>query len=177
MNPTAKTYNALSRLVAYPAAGFVEAAEQWCAAVSEQFPPAEAKLQPFVRMLADLDNTEIEELYCRTFDNNQAAALEVGWHVYGESYDRGSFLVHMREMMRRYEVAEDRELPDHLSHVLAVLGRCQEKEAIELAEYTALPAVKKIGVSLAAGQNPYEAVMDAALIVLQSHVHTNNGCS
>jgi len=40
-----------------------------------------------------------------TFDINPACALEVGWHLFGEDYMRGQFLVRMREELSKYEIA------------------------------------------------------------------------
>ncbi len=42
-----------------------------------------------------------EELYTRTFDLNPVCALEIGWHLFGEDYERGAFLVRMRDQLRR----------------------------------------------------------------------------
>jgi hypothetical protein len=45
-----------------------------------------------------------------------------------------------------------------------------------MAEQMVEPAVKKICISLAAGQNPYESVLDAVLEVINIHVQETNGC-
>ncbi|MBT5119702.1 MAG: hypothetical protein HOM34_03140, partial [Planctomycetes bacterium] len=67
-------------------------------------------------------------------------------------------------------------LPDHLVHVLPVLGRTDESLALELVEEVAVPAVTKVCISLAADENPYESVLDAVLVVLNQHVQNQNGC-
>ena len=64
----------------------------------------------------------LEEAFTGTFDVNPACALEVGWHLFGEEYARGMFLVRMREELRKYGLAESSELPDHVSHVLAIVN-------------------------------------------------------
>ena len=48
---------------------------------------------------------------------------------FGEEYARGMFLVRMREEMRKYNLAESVELPDHISHVLAVVAAMPDDEA------------------------------------------------
>ena len=39
---------------------------------------------------------DLQELYTRTFDWNPDTSLEIGWHLYGENYERGEFLVEVR---------------------------------------------------------------------------------
>ena len=68
------------------------------------------------------DLHELEETYARTFDINPACALEVGWHLFGEEYARGLFLVRLRGEMREHGVEESSELPDHITHVLALIA-------------------------------------------------------
>jgi nitrate reductase assembly molybdenum cofactor insertion protein NarJ len=85
-----------------------------------------------------------QELYVQTFEFNPACTLEIGWHLFGENYERGEFLVRMREQLRRYGVAETSELPDHLTHLLVLIERMEHDEAAELAGQFLLPALAKI---------------------------------
>ena len=75
---------------------------------------------------------EVEEAFTRTFDVNPTCALEVGWHLFGEEYARGMFLVRMREELRKYSLPESAELPDHIAHVLAVVAAMPDDEAAQL---------------------------------------------
>ena len=79
------------------------------------------------------DDPSRQELYVQTFEFNPACTLELGWHLFGENYERGEFLVRMRDLLRRHGIAESTELPDHLTHVLALVGRLDHEEAAELA--------------------------------------------
>ena len=145
--------------------------------VASASPKAGAALAPFIEFLGDQTAEKMEELYASTFDNSQTAALELGWHVFGETYDRGAFLVRMRALLRDNDVAEGSELPDHLSLALMAMSRCDEAEALALAKDIVAPAVEKVCVSLAAGGNPYEAVMDAVVATLELHQLESNGCN
>ncbi len=162
-------YGPLSRLLDYPKAGFCEAAEEWVAQIRAECPAAGEVLEPFQAYIAEHTAEEMEELYCVTFDNSQTAALELGWHVYGETYDRGNFLVAMREMLREHDIPEKSELPDHLSLVLQATSLIDEDKALKLSANVIKPAVRKILVSLAADQNPYEPVLDAVLHMIRHH--------
>jgi nitrate reductase assembly molybdenum cofactor insertion protein NarJ len=90
------------------------------------------------------DNPAMQELYVQTFEFNPACTLEIGWHLFGENYERGEFLVRMREQLRRYGIPESSELPDHLTHLLVLIGRMEQAEAAELAGQFLLPALAKI---------------------------------
>ncbi|MBT3340842.1 MAG: nitrate reductase molybdenum cofactor assembly chaperone [Planctomycetes bacterium] len=176
MRPETAVYDALAGLLAYPRAGFHESAEDWIAVVTAANSQAGEKLVAFHEMLSSKSPSELEEHYARTFDNSISGALETGWHVFGETYERGGFLVRMRQLCRECGVVESGELPDHLVHVLPVLGRTDESLALELVEEVAVPAVTKVCISLAADENPYESVLDAVLVVLNQHVQNQNGC-
>jgi nitrate reductase delta subunit len=105
------------------------------------------------------EEPEAQELYVQTFEFNPACTLEIGWHLFGENYERGEFLVRMREQLRRYGIAESTELPDHLSHLLALIPRMEHGEAADLAGQFVLPALAKIKEALKG--NPYAHVIAA----------------
>jgi len=100
-----------------------------------------------------------QELYVQTFELNPACTLEIGWHLFGENYERGEFLVRMREQLRRHGIPESAELPDHLTHLLPLIGRMDPNEAAELSGQFVLPALAKIRDALK--DNPYGAVIAA----------------
>ncbi len=133
-------------------------------------------LAEFSRRIGKLSTEALQELYTQTFDLNPLCSLEVGWHLYGENYDRGAFLVKMRQQLRRFGLRESSELPDHLTHALAVLGRMEGEEAGEFAVACVLPALAKMRAGLNGPSeechNPFAYVLEAIARVLQSrHAH------
>lgn len=170
MSLNRQVYDALSRLITYPRAGYGEASQEWASVVRAESTEAGELLDGYLAHVESLGQGSMEELYARTFDNSPGAALELGWHVHGESYDRGASLVRLREILRDLELNEGGELPDHLSNVLAAMAHCDAATARTLAEGMVEPAVKKICVSLAAGANPYEYLLDAVLAVVNLHL-------
>jgi nitrate reductase assembly molybdenum cofactor insertion protein NarJ len=105
------------------------------------------------------DDPGVQELYVQTFEFNPACTLEIGWHLFGENYERGEFLVRMRGLLRRHGFAESTELPDHLTHLLALINRLNHDEAAELAGLFILPALGKIKEALK--DNPYGPLINA----------------
>jgi len=103
------------------------------------------------------EDPAMQELYVRTFEFNPACTLEIGWHLFGENYERGEFLVRMRQELRRHGIAESTELPDHLAHLLPLVARMEREEAARLAGEYLLPALGKIQL---AQDNPYRPVIE-----------------
>jgi nitrate reductase delta subunit len=112
------------------------------------------------------EDPAMQELYVQTFELNPACTLEIGWHLFGENYERGEFLVRMREQLRRHGVAESIELPDHLTHLLVLIERLEHDEAEELAGQILVPALAKIQKALEG--NPYETVIDTIRAKLEA---------
>ena len=103
------------------------------------------------------DDPAVQELYVQTFEFNPACTLEIGWHLFGENYERGEFLVRMREQLRRHAIAESSELPDHLTHLLLLVDSMDHDEAAQLAGEFILPALAKIRSAI--HDNVYESVI------------------
>lgn len=163
-------HDEVADLLTYPGPVAVAAVRDKITAVAAALPGATEHLEAITKLVDDGAPGELEETFCRTFDNNADRALEVGWQIWGENYDRGAFLVRMREMMRATGVAESTELPDHLSHVLRVLGRLDPEEAHKFVISTVLPAVRKTRDGFKGEENPYLGVVETALLLLGTHV-------
>lgn len=157
---------AFGALLTYPAEDCAERAEA-CLRVLERG-PAEARehLSTFSAFAHSTRLDEMEELYTRTFDLNPVCSLEVGWHLYGEAYQRGAFLAEVRTLMRLNGVAENGELPDHLTNVLPLMARMPEPVAGDFARTRVTPAVAKMLHGFADGNNPYRDVLQGLYLVL-----------
>lgn len=161
-------HDALADLLEYPRAGDGARAPQRLAAVAAEAPVAAAFAAAFADFAATTAIGDWEEIYVRTFDGNVERALEVGWQVFGEQYARGVFLVRMRELIRACGVTESSELPDHLTHVLRVLGRTDEATASMIATSAVRPSLTRILADLPQ-DDPYAALLRAVSEVVASH--------
>lgn len=172
----ADLYDTLAACIAYPERDVRAAAVECIAALEKTgqngaadagLPDAESlaraigALKAFIAGVCCLSRTDMEELYTRTFDINPVCSLEIGWHLYGENYDRGAFLVTMRELLRMHSVPESSELPDHLTHALRVLGRMSENERRRFAARSIAPALEKMLDGIPREGNPYRHLIDA----------------
>ncbi len=157
----AKFYDSLGTLLQYPQDGFHESLQTCIEEMQLANSDGDMYLKKFVSAIEGKDVEELEELFTRTFDINTKCALEVGWQLYAENYERGAFIVHMRQTLRRFDIAETSELPDHLSQVLRALGRMGKSEADSFAQGYVAPAMKKMTTGLKGLENPYVNVLYA----------------
>lgn len=158
----------LARLLSYPGEDYQEAVQHCREVLSQELPEAAGFLAQFAESVQDKSAEELEELYTQTFDLNPACCLELGWHLYGENYERGELLVKVRSKLRRHGIAESTELPDHLTHVLPLLGRMDCEEAGQFAGSYLLPALEKMLASIKGKNNPFENVLKAVERLVQT---------
>lgn len=170
MRPAPEVHEALACLLTYPGeatsgSGYAAAAELVAAAC----PATADSLRRFTDAIAGIEPGELEELYTRTFDNVAARSLEVGWQLFGENYARGALMVRFRALMRKYDVPEGAELPDHLTHVLALLGRAPQELARAFAKIQVSQAVASMLEGLRAAESHWVGVLEATQAVLAMH--------
>ncbi len=159
---------AYADLLQYPAPGSRARIQQQIAELCQAAPELADDLAPLREFTALRPETELEEIFTRTFDSNAERALEMGWHLHGENYARGVFMVRMRKLLREHDVPESTELPDHASHVLLVLARADEVLARALATGVVTPALLKIEDGFPKSDNPYLGVVTSLRKFLQA---------
>jgi nitrate reductase delta subunit len=153
-------FDSLAALLEYPREKHAARVRELTERVAADLPEARADLEKLARFAGASTLGEAEELYVRTFDANAERALEVGWQVFGEQYERGAFLVDLRGRMRDLGVAETTELPDHLTQVLRLLGRMNPGDARMLADRAVLRSLERVRGHLGE-DDPYRGVIDA----------------
>ncbi len=168
MNAVQQLYDALARLLTYPDQRYGAHLTVCLGALGEPHPEAGRWMHQFAERIAPLSVEELQELFTRTFDLNPVCSLEVGWHLFGENYSRGEFLVEMRQTLRRLGLPESTELPDHLSQVLPAMARLKPCEADRFTTQHLLPALEKMLVGLRGKDCPYEYVLEAIRAVVLS---------
>jgi len=158
-------YDALAGLLTYPEVDYPRRIEAIL-----RLAPAECRedLERFSRLVRDLATDPMQELFTRTFDLNPVCSLELGWHLFGENYERGLLLVRMREELRRYRLGESSELPDHLTHVLRLVAQMEQERARDFVAACVLPALEKMLQAMRGKDNPFEYVLVATRNLLHS---------
>ena len=167
MDHLSGTLDALGRLFVYPDEHTIQTAELLYVVLQAELPEAAEDAAQFGAFVEQCEQWEMEEAFTRTFDVNPACALEIGWHLFGEEYARGMFLVRMRGELRKYGLLESVELPDHVSHVLAVLAAMPDEEAGRFVHACVAPAVRKMNAALAETDSPYRHIVACLAATLQ----------
>lgn len=175
MTSDADLWPLLSRALTYPAAD-APALLARCRSASDLSAPDVARL--LRQFAADMDGQSVEamqERFTGAFDFDPKCSLDIGWHLFGENYDRGDFLVRMRETLATHGVDEGVDLPDHLPHVLLALSRMDRSAAADLAGTFVVPALEKILAGLDGQQSPFEHVIRAAHSLVSTYACAASG--
>ena len=170
MVPRCRRYDLLAGLFDYPDEECQAKLQRCAGALADGYAGPAVLLEPLLEKVRELSVEQAQEMFTRTFDINPVCTLEIGWHIYGEDYARGAFLVKMREQLREWNLPESRELPDHLTHVLALLGRLEGEAADQLAARYILPALEKMLDGMKDSDSPYKEILQAvSQVVGQDH--------
>lgn len=156
----AETYKSLAALLTYPREDYKQRV-QACEGL-------DAEIAEFRAAIARSSTVELQELFTRTFDLNPLCCLEIGWHLFGENYERGTLMVRMRQELRRYRLEESSELPDHLAHVLRLLASMEPERASDFAGACVLPALEKMLAAFQGKGNPFERLLVAVRRLVRS---------
>lgn len=158
----------LGRLFSYPDEHYAARVELLYVIMQGRDAAAARGLSEFGQFVESCTPYDLEEAYTRTFDVNPTCALEVGWHLFGEDYIRGQFLVRMRQELARYEIEESTELPDHLAHVLAVVSAMPDDEARRFAQGCLFPALHKMQAALDRASSPFRHLVRSLIVLLEA---------
>lgn len=104
--------------------------------------------------------------YVQTFDLRRRASLHLTWYSHGDTRARGMALLRLKKLYRAAGLPmESRELPDHLTVMLAFAGLAPPGygEAL-LTEHR--PALELLRLSLRDAGSPYAHVLDAVAACL-----------
>ncbi len=164
-----RSLGTISKLLNYPDEHYLQLVEMLYLIVQAQLPEAAKGISEFGHFVEQCVDHELEEAYTRTFDVNPSCALEIGWHLFGEDYMRGQFLVRMRGELAKYEIPESGDLPDHLTHVLAAIASMPDEEACQFTHACVFPALFKMQTSLDKNHSPFRHLIRCLLLVLEEY--------
>lgn len=107
-----------------------------------------------------------QEEYSRNFDLNPATCLNLTYHKYGDSNDRGPALAQLHQVYHQagYETATG-ELPDYLPLVLEFLTICPREEYAWLLQEYRSP-VETLANRLQAAGTPYGGLLSVIVATL-----------
>ncbi|UCE84262.1 MAG: nitrate reductase molybdenum cofactor assembly chaperone [Deltaproteobacteria bacterium] len=158
----------LSILLQYPDDEFVVSLEELKNAV-EEIPQMEQRERcvNFLDYLGTNPLIRLQEEYTVTFDFNPATSLNLTYHKFGDTRERGKALVGFHQLYKTagYECTSG-ELPDYLPLLLEFLSiNRQECDFSFLGQYG--DQLKAIGVHLQESGSPYASIMANVLDIFR----------
>lgn len=162
-------YTILADVFKYPEKGRNKSLSGLTEIVSKLAPKMTPKVQPFVVHIEQKPISEQQEYYIATFDVQALCFLDIGYVLYGEDYNRGVFLVNMKNEQEKAGVDCGSELPDHLPNILTLLPRFQdEKIAEEMICSILIPALEKMIESFNSNDNVYKGMLKVLMKIMEN---------
>ncbi|MEX2427944.1 MAG: hypothetical protein WD577_06830 [Bacteroidales bacterium] len=111
---------------------------------------------------------EQQEYYISTFDVQALCYLDIGYVLYGEDYNRGVFLSHIKQEQENAGNDCGNELPDHLPNILTLLPMLSETSlAEEMIVSLMIPAIRKMIESFHSDGNVYKGMLRVLLKIME----------
>lgn len=161
-------FRVFSALLSYPSAEMRAALDEMAEVVAASPLVGGNERTDLMALIDDLkrgDLLEVEERYSDLFDRGRALSLHLFEHLHGDSRDRGSAMVELKQLYREagFDLSSS-ELPDYLPVVLEYLSCRDLAEARDMLADCA-HILKVISRALIARQSPYAAVIQALLVI------------
>ena len=119
-------------------------------------------LSGLARHLTEQGQAACEEQYTRLFDLSPVCTQHLGYHLYGDAYERGALLAALMPEIARAGVRLDGELPDFLPVLLRLLARLpDEEDATLLVVHLIAPGLAKMASAVESTTDPWSAVLRA----------------
>jgi len=128
------------------------------AAARAENPAMKAALDSFLEVVSQLSVEELREHYAATFRPGTACSLELAEQLYTDPAERNAFVTRQLGALRRTGLQPLGAVPDHLTRVLALIGRDDPARAVDLASLVG-PAVEAIRCALVNRHSPYAEVL------------------
>ena len=164
----ADTYASLARMLDYPVEknGMQEAQSVVRAYLDEHHP--DCSISSFAEFVNASPLAKLQEEYVATFDFNPATAPYLGHHLFGDNQKKGGYMISLKQEFSRHDfIPAGRELPDHLSVVLAFLAHLTRSEdATARSQFITnyvLPGLQRLNTAFAARrQSPWQVLVEVA---------------
>ncbi len=157
-----------AEVLEYPSGSLPESAGECLRQLDVSFPDIADQMRPFVTFLESRSRGAVEELYAETFDLAPGSTLYIGYHLFGETPKRSSFLVRLEEAYQSHGFESGTELADHLCVMLRFFSVAQDAEfVVPLLEECILPVLDKMAGDLRKSKNSYAPAVSSLRLFLR----------
>jgi len=168
-------YNLFADLLDYPSGKIQEPLQ--ADLLASHYPQVSELINEFFDFIAQTPIPRLEEIYTSTFDLNPTCYPYVGYQLFGDGYQRGEFLVKLKEKYQENGFSyEAQELADHLTIVLRFLATLSPDDNLtqEMLKDGLIPALEKIQEGFK-DNNAYHQLLAALLLIIKSKIHQRQG--
>lgn len=168
-----QVYLCFGNLLDYPTPDLLTQAQTCADLLRLDYPQEADQIQSFADYVESTPLGRLEEIYTGTFDMNPACFIFTGYILFGESFDRGKFLVRLQKEYRERDFSAGNELADHLAIMFKFMSilDADEHTARLLLKDVFVPVLTKMNSGFKDENetpNPYRQVLRAILAVLES---------
>lgn len=165
-----KVLSKMANLLDYPDEQIHSLTRECRSELSHLDKQAAEHIQQFQEAIKDFPLNGLEEVYTRTFDLQMLCYPYIGYHLFGESYQRGAFLSQLRERFRKYNFSEGKELPDHIGVLLRFLAVVPDDEECRvLVDDGMAPALHQMQKVFEDNKSPYGYLIRALTLLLEQY--------
>ncbi len=160
-------------LLDYPTPEIASQTRECAALLALTEPEVANSLYRFLEVVESTPLGRLEEIYTGTFDVSPACYIFAGYMLFGESFNRGKFLVRLQEKYRERGFSMGNELADHLAVMFRFLSTLDTTETLaqELIDDCFIPVLQKMNDSFKNNDterpNPYLHLLRATLATLE----------
>jgi nitrate reductase delta subunit len=169
-----KTFKALSLLLSYPRADWMDHLDDLQTVIVEEKLLSKQRLKGINELISRLKEKDLidnQENYVATFDRGASHSLHLFEHIHGESRDRGQAMIDLIEMYNANGLdVGTSDLPDYLPVFLEFLSTGNIKEASTLLAETG-KVLMLIKERLNKNKNDYKHVFAALLEISKAKVN------
>jgi nitrate reductase delta subunit len=165
-------YLSFATLLNYPGPDVAKQANACVDLLELDSSEAADKVREFVKFAENTPSGRLEEIYTGTFDVSPACFIFAGFILFGESFNRGKFLVGLQEKYREHGFSPGIELADHLSVILKFTSTLDVSSPVsqDMLNDCLVPVLQEMTASFKSdtkNPNPYFQVLQATLMTLE----------
>lgn len=150
----------LARVLEYPDGDTATLARQAAGQLAGDHIALARALWDLAVWLENAPRGQIEERYTALFDLNPVCTLNLGYHVFGDTYPRGAFIAGLAGELRQRGLDAGHDLPDYLPTLLRLLAHIDPiEDAHLLLSVGVLPGLAKIAEALRGSHDPWSDLL------------------
>lgn len=163
-----KIFSLLAAILQYPTQRTIEYVCESITVLEVLNAEAKRHLDYFREFCLTNPLNSLQEIHTGTFDLEAACCPYVGYYLFDKDHSRKLFMTRLIEHYNAH-ITSRNEMPDHITSMLrSLVVQESAEEAQELIDYCLIPAVKKMVDRIKGSGNPYQEVLQAVLLTLET---------